>query len=57
MHLCRELLAMHLVDIGVVFGNRDHSTVIHSLERAAEQIATDAIFLQRLEAAKRALTS
>lgn len=57
MHLCRELLAMHLVDIGVVFGNRDHSTVIHSLERAADQIATDAIFLQRLEAAKRALTS
>jgi chromosomal replication initiator protein len=57
MYLCRELLGMHLVQIGAVFGNRDHSTVIHSLERAADQIATDAIFLQRLESAKRALTS
>ncbi len=57
MHLCRELLGMHLVEIGSVFGNRDHSTVIHSLERASDQIASDAIFLQRLESAKRALTS
>ena len=57
MYLCRELLAMHLVDIGARFGNRDHSTVIHSLERAADQLVTDPIFSQHLEATKRSLTS
>lgn len=57
MFLCRELLGMHLVDIGAQFGGRDHSTVIHSLERATEQILSDPIFSQHLEAAKRSLTS
>ena len=33
MHLSRELLGMQLVEIGNAFGGRDHSTVIHSLER------------------------
>jgi chromosomal replication initiator protein len=33
MYFMRELLAMQLVEIGAVFGGRDHSTVIHSLER------------------------
>jgi chromosomal replication initiator protein len=56
MFLCRELLGMHLVSIGEVFGNRDHSTVIHSLDRATEQIQSDPEFQQKLEAAKRDLT-
>lgn len=57
MFLCRELLGMHLVSIGEAFGNRDHSTVIHSLERAAEQLQTDSVFQQKLQASKRELTS
>src|SRR5215216_5536409 len=36
MYLCRELLGLQLVEIGLAFGGRDHSTVIHSLERAVE---------------------
>ena len=39
MFLMRELLGMQLVEIGATFGGRDHSTVIHSLERAAAMIA------------------
>ena len=35
MYLMRELLGMQLVEIGAAFGGRDHSTVIHSLERVA----------------------
>ena len=34
MLLMREMLGMQLVEIGASFGGRDHSTVIHSLERA-----------------------
>jgi chromosomal replication initiator protein len=41
MHLIRELLGTSLVEIGQVFGNRDHSTVIHSLERAKAMLAED----------------
>lgn len=33
MYLIRELLGMQLVEIGSAFGGRDHSTVIHSLEK------------------------
>jgi chromosomal replication initiator protein len=57
MYLCRELLGLHLISIGEEFGNRDHSTVIHSLERATEQLKSDPDFQRRLEDAKRALTS
>jgi chromosomal replication initiator protein len=41
MLLARDLLGTQLVEIGQAFGGRDHSTVIHSLEKAAERIRTD----------------
>jgi chromosomal replication initiator protein len=44
MYLCRELLALQLVEIGSAFGGRDHSTVIHSLERVAEEMSGDPVF-------------
>jgi chromosomal replication initiator protein len=36
MFLIRELLGLQLVEIGAAFGGRDHSTVIHSLEKVLE---------------------
>jgi chromosomal replication initiator protein len=48
MYLCRELLALQLVEIGNAFGGRDHSTVIHSLERVAEDMAGEASFSERV---------
>ena len=36
MSLIRELLGLQLVEIGIAFGGRDHSTVIHSLEKVLE---------------------
>jgi chromosomal replication initiator protein len=52
MSLTRELLHMQLVEIGNAFGGRDHSTVIHSLERASELLKTDSDFSTRFEEAK-----
>ena len=57
MYLCRELLGLQLVEIGHRFGNRDHSTVIHSLERAENLSAIDSTFQVRLTQARRRLTS
>ncbi len=54
MHLCRELLGMTLTDIGAAFGGRDHSTVIHGLERVRDAMASNPAFsgrIQRIEAA------
>src|SRR5688500_3172375 len=48
MHRCRELLGLQLVEIGGAFGGRDHSTVIHSLERAGETMAEDPAFAARV---------
>lgn len=48
MYLCRELLALQLVEIGNAFGGRDHSTVIHSLDRVAEDMAGEPGFTERV---------
>jgi chromosomal replication initiator protein len=55
MWLCRELLGLQLVEIGNAFGGRDHSTVIHSLERATEMMAEDGTFRRRVEKARELL--
>lgn len=48
MYFMRELLGMQLVEIGSVFGGRDHSTVIHSLERVATSVNENPTFAQRI---------
>lgn len=48
MFLMRELLRLQLVEIGAVFGGRDHSTVIHSLERVAGSMKEEPSFAQRV---------
>jgi len=41
MYLSRKLLDVSLPDVGKHFGGRDHSTVIHSCEKIANEIETD----------------
>ena len=57
MYLMRELLGMQLVEIGASFGGRDHSTVIHSLERVAAMMKEDPSFAQRIGKIQVALES
>jgi chromosomal replication initiator protein len=57
MYLMRELLAMQLVEIGAAFGGRDHSTVIHSLERVVAMMKEESSFAQRLGKIQVALES
>jgi len=33
IHLSRELTGLSLADIGAVFGNKDHSTIIYSIQK------------------------
>ena len=55
MFLMREMLGMQLVEIGSTFGGRDHSTVIHSLDRASAMIAEEPATAQRIAKLKTAL--
>jgi len=41
MYLSRKLLDVSLPDVGKYFGGRDHSTVIHSCEKIANEIEKD----------------
>ena len=52
MFLARDLLGMQLVEIGQAFGGRDHSTVIHSVDKVGRQIARDHAFRDRVEKAR-----
>jgi len=57
MFLARELLGMQLVEIGLAFGGRDHSTVIHSLDKVQRSMAGDDRFRDRVEHARRELAT
>ena len=48
MYLTRELLATQLVEIGNAFGGRDHSTVIHSLEKVQQSLTEDPDLKKRI---------
>tara|TARA_B100001123_G_C14345874_1_gene645053 strand:- start:21 stop:506 length:486 start_codon:yes stop_codon:yes gene_type:complete len=41
MFLCRELTSCSLNSIGLFFGKRDHSTVIHACKTTEDRIAAD----------------
>ena len=48
MFLTRELLGIQLVEIGSAFGGRDHSTVIHSIEKTKGEISSNPILKKRI---------
>jgi chromosomal replication initiator protein len=55
MFLARELLQMQLVEIGQAFGGRDHSTVIHSIDKVQSQLGRDRQFRERVDSARQEL--
>jgi chromosomal replication initiator protein len=49
MFLIREALDLSLVEIGNLFGGRDHSTVIHAVNKVEEDLTQDDTFRARVE--------
>lgn len=49
MFLTRELLGTQLMEIGSAFGGRDHSTVIHSIEKISTASGSDPLFKTRVD--------
>ena len=55
MYLAKELTNSSLKTIGLHFGGRDHSTVIHAYQTVEDKITTDAVFKQNVEQLRRFL--
>ncbi len=55
MLLCRELAGLAFPEIGRAFGGRDHSTVMHNIERAESALAEDAALSRRVAILRRTL--
>ena len=55
MYLIKEMFNTPLVEIGRLFGGRDHSTVIHSISKVEEEVASDAAFRERVDTLRKAL--
>ncbi|MEG0304102.1 MAG: chromosomal replication initiator protein DnaA, partial [Oscillospiraceae bacterium] len=49
MYVVREITGMSMEDIGNEFGNRDHSTVVYSLNEVARKIETDKRMAETIE--------
>src|SRR5712691_7481488 len=57
MYLARDMLGMQLVEIGQAFGGRDHSTVIHGVDKVERQMMRDRTFKERVEMARQELSA
>ncbi|MBS1904350.1 MAG: chromosomal replication initiator protein DnaA [Bacteroidetes bacterium] len=55
MYLCKELTASTLNTIGLHFGGRDHSTVIHAQQTVLDDMRNDPLFANRVGELKRQL--
>ena len=55
MYLSKQLTNHSLVTIGLHFGGRDHSTVIHALDSVKKNLKLDTVFRQQIESLKKHL--
>ncbi|KAA3617175.1 MAG: chromosomal replication initiator protein DnaA [Calditrichaeota bacterium] len=55
MYLSKQLTNHSLVSIGLHFGGRDHSTVIHGIDSVTQQISEEPVFKNKMESMKKHL--
>ncbi|MBR1820183.1 MAG: chromosomal replication initiator protein DnaA [Clostridia bacterium] len=49
MYLCRQMTSLSTNSIGLAFGGRDHTTVMHGCDRIAEAMEADFAFKKKVE--------
>ena len=55
MYLCRKIIGTSLNNIGVFFGGRDHSTVIHAVKTIDEKLTKKAYIKKQIDTIKQEL--
>jgi chromosomal replication initiator protein len=56
MYLLRASLSLSLKEIGCLFGNKDHTTVMHAIKRVGDLRTCDPAFAARLEKLSKGIT-
>ena len=49
MYLCREMTNLSLPQIGKYFGGRDHTTVMHAIDKIEKEIKDNPLFAQDIK--------
>ena len=49
MYICREMTSLSTTSIGIAFGGRDHTTVMHGCDKIADSMKADFAFKRRVE--------
>ena len=57
MYLCRHLTEESLQSIGKSLGKKDHTTVIHGIEKISDEILKDEELNNRIENIKKKINS
>ena len=57
MYLCREMTDTSLQQIGSVLGNRDHSTVIHGLDKVSTDLKRNPELETQISALKKKINA
>jgi len=57
MYMAKQLTSRSLPEIGRMFGNRDHTTVMHAVSRITELMARDAAFAEEVDLLRKILES
>ena len=57
MYLIRNMTSLSLDEIGKVFDNRDHSTVLYSIQQVEKKMKTDNAFAEKVKAIKTNINS
>ena len=55
MYICRNVLNEPLMKIGIEFGGKDHTTVMHAVRKVEELIVEDTSLSENVEALRRLL--
>ena len=55
MYLCRDIMGLSLNNIGVYFGGRDHTTVMHAVKTINNKSLTDVRLKKMVESLKQEL--
>ncbi|MCW8128974.1 MAG: chromosomal replication initiator protein DnaA [Planctomycetota bacterium] len=55
MYLCKQLTSFSLGEIGIYFGNRDHSTVLHAVRKVTEDLKKDEQLRLEVQTVRRGL--
>lgn len=53
MYLCREFTSIPLNNIGIALGNRDHTTIMHGIEKIEEDLKSDEKLQSTIEVLKK----